>query len=204
MAKRQQATTAQKVDDAGGVQKAEKKKWFVAIVNNHSEKKYAQALSKMGYEVFVPIQTEERTWKNGTVKTVECILIPTMVFVFCTEEERKNKVIKQPLIKHFMVDNTRIDKNGRHPIAHIPEEQMKVFQELLEKADEPIIIEPSLLHIGDRVKVVKGKLIGIEGNILEQRNGETFLIIEIDLLGCAKLGISLEDVVKIDSERNSI
>ena len=53
-------TTTQKVDDAVGVPSIEKKEWFVAIVNNRSEKKYAQVLQNEGYEVFVPIQSEER------------------------------------------------------------------------------------------------------------------------------------------------
>jgi transcription termination/antitermination factor NusG len=194
----QYITTAKKVDDAEGVSSEKKKKWFVAIVNNRSEKKCAQALSKMNYEVFVPIQTEDRIWKNGTVKTVECVLIATMVFVFCTEEQRKTDVVKYPLVKHFMVDNTQIDKAGKHPIANIPEKQMDIFRKMLEKADGPITIEHVPLCVGDKVKVIKGKLSGIEGRILDQRNGETFLIVEIDLLGCAKLEISLEDVEKID------
>lgn len=194
----QYITTAKKVDDAEGVLREKKKKWFVAIVNNRSEKKCAQALSKMGYEVFVPIQTEDRIWKNGMVKTVECVLIATMVFVLCSEEQRKTDVVKYPLIKHFMVDNTQIDKAGKHPIANIPEKQMNIFRKMLEKADEPITIESVPLCVGDKVKVIKGKLSGIEGRILEQRNGETFLIVEIDLLGCAKLKISLEDVENVD------
>lgn len=200
----QYITTAKKVDDAEGVLSKKDKKWFVAIVNNRSEKKCAQALSNMGYEVFVPIQTEDRVWKNGTVKTVECVLIATMVFVFCTEEQRKTDIVKYPLIKHFMVDNTQIDKAGKHPIANIPEKQMNIFRKVLEKADEPITIEPVPLYVGDEVKVIKGKLNGIEGRILEHRNGETFLIVEIELLGCAKLKISLGDVEKIDKYIHSV
>ena len=191
-------TTTQKVDDAVGVPSIEKKEWFVAIVNNRSEKKYAQVLQNEGYEVFVPIQSEERIWRNGTVKIVDRVLIAAMIFVYCTENERKI-IVNMPFVKRFMVDQSQKDKNGRHPIAKIPENQIDTFRELLEKADAPITIEMLPLHIGDRVKVVRGKLIGIEGKILQQKCGETFLIVEISLLGCAKLKISMADVEKIDS-----
>ena len=191
-------TTTQKVDDAVGVPNIEKKEWFVAIVNNRSEKKYAQVLQNEGYEVFVPIQSEERIWRNGTVKIVDRVLIAAMIFVYCTESERKI-IVNMPFVKRFMVDQSQKDKNGRHPIAKIPENQIDTFRELLEKADAPITIEMLPLHIGDRVKVVRGKLIGIEGKILQQKCGETFLIVEISLLGCAKLEISMTDVEKIES-----
>lgn len=191
-------TTTQKVDDAEGVPNTEGQAWFVAIVNNRSEKKYAQVLHNKGYETFVPIQNEEHIWRNGTVKAVGRVLIPTMIFIYCTEYERK-EVLKMPFINRFMVDQTQKDNDGRHPIAKIPRWQMNLFRELLEKSDEPITIEPLPLNIGDKVKVIRGKLAGIEGRILQQRYGETFLIIEITLLGCAKLGISLGDVEKVDS-----
>ena len=191
-------TTTQKVDDAVGVPSIEKKEWFVAIVNNRSEKKYAQVLQNEGYEVFVPIQSEERIWRNGTVKIVDRVLIAAMIFVYCTENERKI-IVNMPFVKRFMVDQSQKDKNGRHPIAKIPENQIDTFRELLEKADAPITIEMLPLHIGDRVKVVRGKLIDIEGKILQQKCGETFLIVEISLLGCAKLKISMTDVEKIES-----
>ena len=196
--KNSRETTTQKVDDAVGVPSIEKKEWFVAIVNNRSEKKYAQVLQNEGYEVFVPIQSEEHIWRNGTVKIVDRVLVAAMIFVYCTESERKI-IVNMPFVKRFMVDQSQKDKNGRHPIAKIPKNQIDTFRELLEKADAPITIEMLPLHIGDRVKVVRGKLTGIEGKILQQRCGETFLIVEIYLLGCAKLGISLGDVEKIDS-----
>ena len=98
-----------------------------------------------------------------------------------------------------MVDQTQKDKNGKHPIAKIPEHQIDTFRKLLSKTDEPVTIEPLPLNIGDKVRIIRGKLVGIEGMILQQRCRETLLIEEIYLLGCAKLGISLEDVEKIDS-----
>lgn len=191
-------TPTLKVGDAVGVPYIKKREWFVAIVSNRSEKKYAQALHNEGYEVFVPIQKEEHTWRNGTVKTVDRVLIAAMIFIYCTEEERK-EIVKKPFVKRFMVDQTQKDKDGRHPIAKIPKNQIDIFRELLEKADEPITVDPFPLNVGDKVRVTRGKLKGIEGKILQPRYGKAFLIVEINLLGCAKLEVSLGDVGKIES-----
>lgn len=197
-AKKQDMATTQKVDDAVGVPNVEKREWFVAIVNNHSEKKYAQVLHNEEYETFVPIQSEKHIWRNGTVKVIDRVLIAAVIFVYCTENERK-EIVKKPFVKRFMVDQTQKDKNGKHPIAKIPGHQIDTFRKLLSKTDEPVTIEPLPLNIGDKVRVIRGKLVGIEGMILQQKCRDTFLIVEIYLLGCAKLGISLEDVEKIDS-----
>lgn len=191
-------TPTPKVDDAVGVPQIKKQKWFVAIVNNRSEKKYAQILNSEGYEVFVPIQREERIWRNGTVKAVDRVLLPAMIFIYCSENERK-EIVKKPFVKRFMVDQTQKDKNGKHPIAIIPDNQIEIFREILDKADEPVTIEPLPLNVGDKVKVIRGRLKGMKGKVLQQRNGKTFLIVEINLLGCAKLGVSLGDVEKIES-----
>lgn len=69
-------TVTQKVDNVEGVPNTEKQEWFVAIINNRSEKKYAQVLRNIGYEVFVPIQSEKHIWHNGTVKSVDRMLLP--------------------------------------------------------------------------------------------------------------------------------
>lgn len=190
-------TTTQKVGDAVGVPNAEKREWFVAIVNNRSEKKYAQFLYDRGYEVFVPIQKVKHTWCNGIVRTIDHVLIAAMIFVYCTENERK-VIVNLPFVKRFMVDQSKKNKDGRHLIARIPEKQIDTFRKLLGKAEKPITFEPLPLNVGDKVRVTRGEFMGIEGRILQQRYNETFLIVEINLLGCAKLGISLEDVEKND------
>ena len=195
------AKSTSRADDAVGVpnfnhtrpqspdkETEEEKKWFVAIVNNRSEKKTASSIRRMGYESFVPIQNEKHTWGNGTVRRIDRILVPAMVFIHCTEPERK-KVVNYPFVKRFMVDHTRKKNDGRHPVAVIPDHQMQTFRQVLEKAHEPVTIEPMPLNVGDKVKVMNGHLEGIEGKVLQLSNGSTFLIIEIELLGCAKLKI---------------
>ncbi len=64
------------------------KRWYVALVRMHHEKKVAERLGKMGIENFVPIQQEVHQWSDRR-KVVESVLLPMMVFVHVDPKERK-------------------------------------------------------------------------------------------------------------------
>jgi hypothetical protein len=43
---------------------AHSKRWYVALVRMHHEKKVAERLDKMGIENFVPVQQEVHQWSD--------------------------------------------------------------------------------------------------------------------------------------------
>ena len=63
------------------------KRWYVAHVRIHHEKKVAEYLGKMGIETFVPVQQEIHQWSDRR-KLVETVLLPMMVFVHADPKER--------------------------------------------------------------------------------------------------------------------
>ena len=67
---------------------AHSKRWYVALVRMHHEKKVSEHLSKMGIENFVPVQQEVHQWSDRR-KVVESVLLPMMVFVHADAKERK-------------------------------------------------------------------------------------------------------------------
>ena len=67
---------------------AHSKRWYVALVRMHHEKKVAERLGKMGIENFVPVQQEVHQWSDRR-KVVESVLLPMMVFVHVDPKERK-------------------------------------------------------------------------------------------------------------------
>ena len=56
---------------------AHSKRWYVALVRMHHEKKVAERLDKMGIENFVPVQQEVHQWSDRR-KVVESVLLPMM------------------------------------------------------------------------------------------------------------------------------
>ncbi len=194
-------TTVQKTDDAVGVLRSteEKKHWYVAIVNNNSEKlcleKLRQRLKKQpdsenSYEAYVAIQQELRIGSDGKRKKVDRIVFPALIFIRCTDKVRRKEIVYLPYIKRFMVNIAGEQRDNRRPVAVIPDNQMHGLMRMVNDAEEEITIQARPLHLGQRVRVNAGKLVGLEGNVFEDSDGSTSLVITIDILGCAKVSIA--------------
>lgn len=173
-------------------------RWYVAIVGNNTEKSCGDKLEKAGYEIYVPTQREMRRWKNGRRKLVERVVIPSIVFIHCTEAERKKEIVGLPYIKRFMTDRAR---HGNTPtgtsIAVVPDEQIEKLRFILYNSDHPVSIESAPLRLGDKVRVVRGRLMGLEGNVIQHREGNPDIIVQLDILGCARMSISEDDLERI-------
>ena len=63
------------------------KSWLAAYVRLHHEKKTRDRLTAMGIECFLPIQEEIHQWSDRR-KKVERVVIPMMIFVRVSDEER--------------------------------------------------------------------------------------------------------------------
>lgn len=191
-----EVASADVVDGAVGVEETH---WYVAVVNNNSERSVAERLmdARMGdaYECYVPTQREKRVWRNGRKKDVDRVLLPAVLFVKCTEKKRK-EAVNFGYVKNFMSDHTK-GRAGSYPVAIIPDKQMQRFKEMLAKATTPVIIENVPFHIGDAVMVTTGPLAGIEGNIIVDPQG-TYIVIAIDSLGFAKVRVDQSEVEKIN------
>lgn len=183
------------VDGAVGVKKTY---WYVAIVNNNSERSIASKLSgdkwKNAYECYVPVQHEERVWKNGRKNKIDRVLLPAMLFLKCTEKDRK-EILQYGYIKNFLKDYTKGSK-GSYPIAIIPEVQMNELKEMVDKANSPVTIVSGNFHLGDKVQVVAGALTGLEGKILVEPKG-TYLVVEINSIGYAMVQVNQNEVKNI-------
>ena len=194
-------TAAAKVGGAVGLfgPKRLPRRWYIAIVNNNTEKACAQRLMKTfagwvsegkNCEVYVPVQRELRRWRNGRRAAVDRIILPTFVFVRCTEAERRHDVAYIPFIKRFFVNIAGAAVNGHRPVAVIPDSQMAALRRMVEGADDPVTINARPLRLGERVRVNGGKLVGLEGNVYRESDGSTHLVIKIDILGCAMVKIA--------------
>ena len=96
------------------------KKWLVAYVRLHHEKKTAERLTAMNIENFLPIQEEIRQWTYRK-KKIERVVIPMMIFVHVDAAER-SQVLTLSAISRYMV------LHGEHTPAVIPDEQMERFK----------------------------------------------------------------------------
>ncbi len=185
------------VDGAGGV---EKSYCFVAIVNHNSEKQFAEILNKKGYVNYLPTQQEIRVWKNGRKSKVDRVVMPSLVFVYCTEQERKG-VVKLPFIYRFMTDRAAsADKNTCKRLAKITDTEISRLKFMLGQSDIPVVLTSCEYRKGDRVRVIRGGLAGLEGTVTNLKSSKSELMVELGVLGCATLSIETVNLELADSK----
>ena len=81
-------------------------------------------------------------------------------------------------ISHYMV------LRGEHTPAVIPDRQMRQFMFMVDYSTETIEMFTSPLEPGQSIKVIKGPLSGMEGELIEI-DGKSKVVVRLDLLGCA-------------------
>ena len=183
------------VDDAVGVAKSY---WFVAIVNHNAEKSVAEKIGKLGIECYLPSQTEIRVWRNGRKSKVERMVIPSTVFVHCTEQMRK-EIVAMSFINRFMTDKAATTlSTGNKPLAIIPDNQIEKLKFMLGQSDIPVEISNQPYKHGDCVRVVRGQLRGLEGEIINLNDGKGELVVALNFFGNAKVAIDMVNVEHIN------
>ena len=171
--------------------------WYIAIVRNNTEMSSSNKLQSLGYDVFLPTQKEISFWKDGRKIEHSRILLPGIIFIHITEKQRM-EVLALPNIKRFMVDRAgNTNAYNRQPIAVVPSEQIERLRFMLGDEKSTVNIEPLNLKTGDKVRVIRGNLRGLEGNVYQNSSGNSYIVIRLDNLCCASVKVSLKDVTLI-------
>ena len=187
------ATVPTGVDDAVGVPGA---RWFVAIVNPRHEKSVSEKLRPAGIDTYVATQSELRVWANGRRKRIERVVIPSMVFVRCSERERR-RIVTLPYICRFLVNRSAGRDGLNRPVAVIRDSEIAKLRFMLGHSESPVSFVPTAFRVHDCVRVVRGGLRGLEGEIREDSDGTHTLLVSLSLLGGATVHIHPRDVEKI-------
>lgn len=153
-----------------------------------SGKKTAERLKTMGVEYYLPIQSEIRQWSDRR-KKVDRLVIPMMIFVHVTPQERPLPLTLQAISRYMVL-------RGESRPAVIPEEQMERFRFMLDYSPEAVEICSTPLAAGDAVKVIKGPLAGLEGELV-MIGGKSKVAVRLDMLGCAHVDMPIGFVEKI-------
>jgi transcription antitermination factor NusG len=163
------------------------KNWYVVRTKSKAEKAVSARLAKLGIDHYLPLHLVLRKWHDRK-KYVEEVLIKGFVFV-SIEDRRRAEVFQVAGITHYLFVHKKIAIISEKEIARI-----KFFCTL---ADTKINKKPEK---GDRVEVVSGHLIGLQGHIVSSSTGER-LQVHLPALGCfASLVINKADVCVIESK----
>ena len=160
-------------------QKTETVHWHAVFTASRAEKKVRDRLEELGVECFLPVQTVLRQWTY-----------------------RKSRVVVPVIAGLVLVLQTKgvvafLRLKGEAGAAVIPDKQMEDFRFLLDFSEEAVEMTNENIKAGDLVRVVKGSLRGMEGELIRHK-GVTKVLVRIDMLGCAMVSIPASFVEKLN------
>ena len=143
--------------------------WFAARTHCGAELGVRTRLDQLGVEHFLP--TEQRT-RTRTRTLYERPLIPGMIFVRTTKRKACAYANENGLPVKYLIDP------ATRSLLVVPDKQMDDFRRVLDLSVEEGGLMDAPLGLGDRVRVTKGALNGVEGNILELP-GRTYVVVSL-------------------------
>jgi transcription antitermination factor NusG len=143
--------------------------WWAIYTRHQHEKVVADVLSAKGFQVFLPLYDSIRRWKDRQ-KLLSLPLFPCYVFV-CGGLNRPFQILSTPGVHMALTHGDRI--------AVIPEKEIDAIRRTIQG---PFRMEPHpFLRCGDRVRVVRGSLEGVEGILIRKKN-QYRLVLSVDML----------------------
>jgi len=143
--------------------------WCALYTRHQHEKVVADALSNKGFEVFLPVYDSARLWKDRK-KIISLPLFPCYVFLRGWRD-RRLPIVSTPGVHMILC-------NGDH-VAMISDLDIQSVRKMVEGPDR---VEPfPFLRCGQRVRVKRGSLEGVEGILVRKKN-HFRLVLSVELL----------------------
>ena len=165
---------------------AHSKRWIAALVQSCLEKKVGERLDKLGVENYIPTQTVIRQWSDRK-KKIERVVIPMIVFIR-TDEMTERRLRMQTYIRKIL------SYPGQWKAAVIPDAQIDRLKFMLRHAESSVELLEQTLQVGEAIRVARGPLKGLEGEIYQVQPDKPMVAIRIDCLGYACVSIDKSDL----------
>jgi transcription antitermination factor NusG len=141
-----------------GGTRSEDSAWWALYTRHQHEKTVADMLTAKGFEVFLPLYESVRRWKDRK-KLLSLPLFPCYVFVR-GGLDRRLPVVTTPGVHMILTHGENV--------AVIPEDEIETIRRTI---DGTYRVEPHpYLKVGERVRVIRGSLEGVEGVLLRKKN----------------------------------
>ena len=162
--------------------------WWAVYTRHQHEKTVVEMLEAKGLEVFLPLYESTRRWKDRC-KVLSLPLFPCYVFVR-GGLDRRLQVLTTPGVHTILYRGEEV--------AMIPEEEIEAIRKTVEG---PFRVEPHpFLRCGERVRVIRGSLEGVEGVLLRKKNLYR-LVLSVDMLAqSVAVEIDASDVVPAETK----
>jgi transcription antitermination factor NusG len=164
-------------------------RWFAVWTRSRQEKVAASMLETLGVPHFLPLKSEVRQWSDRK-QTVVVPLFKGYLFARMNPtKDSRLQILRTPGIAGFVGNQT-----GPLPI---PDQQIEDIRTVLAQRAECTVLP--LLEEGDRVRVMRGPLAGVEGRLVRS-NSTSRLAISIEMIHQSiSVNVSPQDVEPINN-----
>ena len=173
------------------------KRWIAVLVQMCTEKKVGEKLSKIQIENYVPTQQEIHQWSDRKRK-IDRVVIPMVVFI-------RTDQIAEKQIRTFSFIHKILSYPGHKETAVIPDAQIERLKFMLKHADSEVQLSEKIFTVGETVRIARGPLKGLEGELCCVKEDKPMVAIRIECLGYACVNVAEADIETIKSQNiNSI
>lgn len=179
------------IQNLATIETAENSRWWALYTRHQHEKVVAGTLVTKGFEVFLPLYDSMRRWKDRK-KLISLPLFPCYVFLKGSLD-RKLQIVTTPGVHMILTHGERI--------ASIPEAEIEAIRRVVEGRYR---VEPHpFLKCGERVRVMRGALEGVEGILLRKKNWHR-LVLSVNMLAqSVAVEIDSSDVEPVGARERS-
>ena len=134
--------------------------WFAARTRYGQELRVRDRLVREGVEHFIPVREDGRP------------AVGSLVFLRASKPEALDLANTGAVRMRYIIDC------ATRTLLVVPDKQMEDFRRVLDLGLESGGLTDRPLNLGDRVKVVKGPLKGVEGNVVELK-GRYYVVVNL-------------------------
>ena len=164
-------------------------KWFALYTTSRHEKRVAQHLSQRQIEFYLPLYRSERKWSDGSRVTLELPLFPGYLFIRIRRNERVS-VLRVPGAL-AVVSGTGGEPS---PLPDATIDAMRSGLDLWTAKPHP------LMTAGQRVRIRKGALAGLEGIVVRNKNSFRVVMTLEAIMQSYAVEVDLEDLEPLNRD----
>ena len=166
--------------------------WFAARTRANQELGLRNSLLKLEIKHYLPTQVIIRQI-SGRIKQVEVPIIKNLIFIKTTMQGAFS------LTKEYALKISYIKDSENGSLLVVPEKQMIDFMFLMDFSKDAIHQCSEQFVKGDRVKIVKGELSGIEGELI-RLEGKSYVLLRIPQVVAVSVKIPRSYLKKLKSK----
>ena len=164
------------------------KKWFAIYTKPRWEKKVAARLDEKGIENYLPLIKTLKIWSDRK-KWVQEPLFKSYLFVHVDKHEYIPALQTPGAVKYVSFENKAVS---------IPSIQIEAVKTFIESGEDFLTDIPDI-KIGDRVLIVRGSLMGLQGTLVEYQQKHRVRIIIDGIQQSLHLNIPLSHLKPLKS-----